>query len=164
MTVLEAWWRFAAIPLLSSWHGVLLDLGAPAMAPRPACPAGGAGARPDHPLPDIEGIEIPHGGSLVCAIVWVAAQEGLAAPHQIQNDSGLTQGFAARSAAGRTSSKLAIRLFLGGYSAAPFSNLCKSDCASAALSKICGATPRFSNASPSFMRKKPLVVYRDTPE
>src|SRR4029077_14908470 len=34
----------------------------------------------------------------------------------------------------------------------------KSDCASAALWQICGATPRFSSASPSLMRRKPLVV------
>ena len=31
-------------------------------------------------------------------------------------------------------------------------------CASAALSKMCGATPRFSSASPSLLRRKALVV------
>lgn len=41
---------------------------------------------------------------------------------------------------------------------APFSSRCKSDCASAALSKMCGATPRRSSDSPSFMRRNPLVV------
>ena len=44
------------------------------------------------------------------------------------------------------------------YSGASRSKVRRSDCASAALSKMCGATPRFSSASPSFMRRKPLVV------
>ena len=35
---------------------------------------------------------------------------------------------------------------------------CKDFSASVALSYMCGATPRFSNAPPSFMRKNPLVV------
>jgi len=48
---------------------------------------------------DIDGPEIPQCSAVVCAIVWVAAQEGSAAPHEIQNDSGLAQGLAAPSAA-----------------------------------------------------------------
>jgi hypothetical protein len=53
---------------------------------------------------DMSRVEIPHRSSLLPSRAvlsfWVDAQEGLAAPHQIQNDSGLTQGLARRSAAG----------------------------------------------------------------
>ena len=51
-----------------------------------------------------------------------------------------------------------VRIQMKFYSGASRSKVRRSDCASAALSKICGATPRFSSASPSFMRRKPLVV------
>ena len=35
-------------------------------------------------------------------------------------------------------------------------------CAACAVSKMCGATPRRRSASPSLLRRKALVVYRET--
>ena len=56
-------------------------------------------AGPEHgqtiPLADMEGAEIPQCSGLLAHRMryhFVAAQEGSAAPTQIQNDSGLTQG------------------------------------------------------------------------
>ena len=51
-----------------------------------------------------------------------------------------------------------VRIQMKFYSGTFRSKVRRSDCASAALSKMCGATPRFSSASPSFKRRKPLVV------
>ena len=58
---------------------------------------------------------------------------------------------------GHTQAELAGILGSGRKPALP-SAFRQSDCASSALSKICAATPRFSRASPSLMRRKPLVV------
>ena len=41
---------------------------------------------------------------------------------------------------------------------APRSNSCRCRRASSAVSKMCGATSRCFSASPSFVRRKPLVV------
>src|SRR6516165_6051940 len=56
------------------WHGVLLVFGAPFQLPLLAGPEHGRTI----PLADIAGLEISQCSAVACAIVWVAAQEGLA--------------------------------------------------------------------------------------